>query len=132
MPNCTGADSCALGYLAHHNLRFPSKALLQQSVDAFMSAFTDQEAENLREKARRGLPDEDGFITVVRGRRMAPARQEEAAGVAEKKQGKAEYKDFYRFQMREVKKERHHQLLAKFEQDKRKVAERKGMRKFRV
>lgn len=120
------------GYLTHHNLRFPTKALLQQSVDAFMFAFAEQEAEDLRARARRREPDEDGFITVIRGGRVAPARQEEAAAVAEKKKGKAEHKDFYRFQMREVKKERHQQLLAKFEQDKRKVAEKKGMRKFRV
>lgn len=97
-----------------------------------MFAFAEQEAENLRARARRRQPDEDGFITVIRGGRVAPARQEEAAAVAERKKGKAEHKDFYRFQMREVKKERHQQLLAKFEQDKRKVAERKGMRKFRV
>lgn len=97
-----------------------------------MSAFAEKEAENLRARARRGEPDEDGFITVVRGGRVAPARREEAADASEKKQGKAENKDFYRFQMREVKKERHQQLLAKFEQDKKKVAERKGMRKFRV
>lgn len=97
-----------------------------------MSAFAEKEAENMRTRARLRLPDEDGFITVVRGGRVAPARQEEAAAIAEKKKGKAEHQDFYRFQVREVRKERHLQLLAKFQQDKRKVAARKELRKFRV
>lgn len=122
-----------LGYLTHHNLRFPDKALLQKSVDAYMEVFAEKEAEGQRALARRRLePDEDGFVTVVRGGRKAPARQEEAAAVAEQKKGKSELKDFYRFQVREVRKERHQQLLAKFEQDKRKVAERKNQRKFKV
>lgn len=114
-------------------MRFPNKALLQQSIDTFMEAFAEKEAESQRALARRRQePDEDGFITVVRGGRVAPARQEEALAVVERKKGKGEHKDFYRFQMREMRKERHQLLLAKFEQDKKKVAERKSQRKFRV
>lgn len=116
----------------HHNLRFPDKAVLQHSVDAFMDAFSEQEKKAKLALARQAIPDEDGFITVVRGGRRAPARQEDALAVAEKKKGKTELKDFYRFQVREVRKEKHQQLLAKFEQDKKKVAERKSQRKFRV
>ncbi|KAH8150049.1 uncharacterized protein LAJ45_05735 [Morchella importuna] len=119
-------------YLTHHNLRFPSKIELQSSIDAFMTIFNEQEAENARALARRRQePDEDGFITVVRGGRVAPARQEEAAALAKKKGEKEAPKNFYRFQTREVRKERHQQLLAKFEMDKKKVAERKNMRKFK-
>jgi ribosomal RNA-processing protein 7 len=98
-----------------------------------MTVFNEQEAENARALARRRQePDEDGFITVVRGGRVAPARQEEAAALAKKKEEKETPKNFYRFQTREVRKEKHQQLLAKFEMDKKKVAERKNMRKFKV
>jgi hypothetical protein len=81
---------------------------------------------------RRQEPDEDGFITVVRGGRVAPARQEEARAVLEKKKEKGTHEGFYRFQAREDRKKRQLQLLAKFEEDKKKVAARKGQRKFKV
>jgi ribosomal RNA-processing protein 7 len=49
-----------------------------------MTAFADQEASRARALARqRAEPDEDGFVTVTRGGRMGPARQEEAQEKAE-------------------------------------------------
>ncbi|KAL7274976.1 hypothetical protein RUND412_002107 [Rhizina undulata] len=122
-------------YLTHHNLSYPSKALLQQSVDSYMSHFAFLETEKQRALARRRQePDEDGFITVTRGGRVAPARPEEAAAAAAaaaKKKEKNKHQGFYRFQIREQRKERQQQLLAKFESDKKKVAERKSQRKFK-
>ncbi|KAI4724366.1 hypothetical protein E4T49_07923 [Aureobasidium sp. EXF-10728] len=124
----------AARYLSHHALRFPSTAALQTSVDAYMTAFADQEATRARALARqRAEPDEDGFVTVTRGGRMGPARQEEAQEKAaqqkEKQKGK---EDFYRFQMREKRKEKANELLKGFEEDRKKVEAMKMKRnKFR-
>ncbi|KAH0334777.1 hypothetical protein KCU81_g9315, partial [Aureobasidium melanogenum] len=124
----------AARYLSHHALRFPSTAALQASVDAYMTAFAEQEATRARLLARqRAEPDEDGFITVTRGGRMGPARQEEAQEKAEKQKEKQKGKeDFYRFQMREKRKEKANELLKGFEEDRKKVEAMKMKRnKFR-
>ena len=123
-----------LGYMAHHTLRFPSTAALQASVDAYMTNFAEQEAARARALARqRAVPDEDGFITVTRGGRMGPARQEEAQEKADKQKEKQKGKDdFYRFQLREKRKEQANELLKGFEEDRKKVEEMKKRRnKFR-
>ncbi|PWW75640.1 hypothetical protein C7212DRAFT_297577 [Tuber magnatum] len=129
-----GVNIPALGisrYLTHHNLAHPSKAHLQASVNTFMATFEAEESTRLRALAkRRQVPDEDGFITVVRGGRTAPARQEEAKAALEKK-GKDKHEGFYRFQVREGRKNRQMELLRKFEEDKKRVAERKSLRRFK-
>lgn len=119
-------------YLAHHKLRYPDPAVLQQSVDAFMTAFSAQEAEHARQLARqRSVPDEDGFITVTRGGRGGPAREEETKAKEEELKNREKNRvkdDFYRFQVREKKKEQAKDLAKGFEEDRRKVEE---MRKRR-
>ena len=119
-------------YLSHHKLRYPDPALLQESVDNFMGAFSAQESERAKQLARqRNEPDEDGFITVTRGGRTGPAREEEAKAREEelKKREKNRVKDdFYRFQVREKKKEAAKELVKGFEEDRKKVEE---MRKRR-
>jgi len=125
--------SCA-GYLTHHALRYPPAGALQANVDAYMVHFAAQEAARTKLLARqRAVPDEDGFITVTRGGRAGPGRQEDAMQKAEKQKEKSVGKeDFYRFQMREKKKEKANDLLRGFEEDRRKVEEMKKKRnKFR-
>ncbi|KAI4752731.1 hypothetical protein E4T52_15045 [Aureobasidium sp. EXF-3400] len=135
--NEVGEKVPALGaarYLSHHALRFPATSVLQASVDAYMTAFADQEASRARALARqRAEPDEDGFVTVTRGGRMGPARQEEAQEKAELQKEKQKGKeDFYRFQMREKRKEKANELLKGFEEDRKKVEAMKMKRnKFR-
>ena len=76
-------------------------------------------------------PDEDGFITVTRGGRQGPAREEEARAKEEelKKREKNRVKDdFYRFQQREKKKELAKDLVKGFEEDQRRVEEMKRRR----
>ena len=85
----------------------------------------------------RNYVDEDGFTMVVRGGRNAPAKQEQAQAVLERKRMEQEEKrkaniGFYRFQAREGKKEEVKRLLEKFERDKERVKERKERRKFKV
>ena len=114
-------------YLSHHKLRYPDPAVLQSSTDEFMAAFSIQEAERAQQLARqRSLPDDDGFVTVTRGGRTGPAREEEAKAKEEnlKKREKNRVKDdFYRFQVREKKKEQAKDLVKGFEEDRRRVEE---------
>lgn len=118
-------------YLAHHKLRYPDTAALQNTVDAFMTAFAAQEAARTKQLARlRQEPDEDGFITVTRGGRTGPARVDEAKEKEElKKRNKSRIKeDFYRFQVREKNKERAGELVRGFEEDRRRVEAMKKRR----
>ena len=126
-------------YTAHHALRYPDPAQLQESVDAFMAAFAAQETARTKAAThQRSVPDEDGFITVTRGGRTGPAREEEAKAKEEeakakeeelKKRGEKRVEEgFYRFQVRERKKEEAKGLVRGFEEDRRKVEE---MRKRR-
>ena len=100
-----------------------------------MTAFASKEASEARSRARqRQEPDADGFITVTRGGRTNPVRQEVAQEQAEKQKDKQKgLEDFYRFQSREKRKQRAGELIRKFEEDKekiRKMRERRG--RFRV
>jgi len=126
-------------YATHHALRYPDPAALQASVDTFMSAFNAREEEAARlGKRQRNVPDEDGFVTVVRGGgRTGPARKEEAEErrakeVEKEEKKKREMGDFYRFQMRERRKEEQGELVRRFDEDRRRVEVMKEKRgKFR-
>lgn len=50
--------------------------------------------------------DDDGFVTVVNIKRRAVAAAEEIVGRPAKKQKAKEQENFYRFQMREKKRDR--------------------------
>ncbi len=100
-----------------------------------MTAFTAKEASKARLQAKqRQEADADGFITVTRGGRTNPARQEAAQEQAEKQKEKNQgLEDFYRFQSREKRKERAGELVRKFEEDKERVKKMKEKRgRFRV
>jgi ribosomal RNA-processing protein 7 len=107
-------------YLSHHKLRYPSR-------HAFMSALSAQEIARARAQTRqRSAPDADGFITVGRGGKGDAAREEAARLKGEelaKRQKKMIGEDFYRFQVREKKKDEAKDLVRGFEEDRRKVEE---------
>lgn len=123
------------GYLKHSKLQYPNRDQVLEAVNVYMTEFAAREAAQVRLRAqKRQVPDEDGFITVTRGGRTGPARQDAAHELAltqkEKPKG---LEDFYRFQTREKKKAKAMELMRKFEGDKDKVQkmrERRGM--FRV
>lgn len=114
-------------YRKHHELRYPDHEVLQASVDAYLSAFDAAESEKARKLARmRSVPDEDGFITVTRGARNNPASEGQTKAkeeVLKKRDKKRVGEDFYRFQLREKKKEQAKSLVDGFEEDRRKVEE---------
>ncbi|CAN8106510.1 unnamed protein product [Discula destructiva] len=123
---------------AHNKLSYPPTALLQQSVDAFFSVYNrkEQDANELAKRLRHE-PDEDGFVTVTRGGRAAPARKDEAEEarrrMLEREQKKKdEMGNFYRFQLRERKKAEQAELIKQFDEDRKKVqAMRQKRGKFR-
>lgn len=119
-------------YKAHHALSYPSHSALQASVDAYMTAYAAREDAKAKLLSRqRSVPDEDGFITVTRGGRAGPGREEEAKAKAEEfrqRQEKRLMPDFYRFQVREKKKEEARGLVRSFEEDRRRVEEMRRKR----
>ncbi|EXJ76871.1 hypothetical protein A1O3_10516 [Capronia epimyces CBS 606.96] len=122
-------------YEHHKHLQFPSRKEVLRSVNGFMTAYAQMEEARSRETARkRQLPDDDGFVMVTRGSRGS-TRVEEAREIAEKHKGKSKsLEDFYRFQMRNKRKEEQNDMLKKFEEDKRRVEEmrrRRGITKVR-
>ncbi|KAI9731515.1 MAG: Ribosomal RNA-processing protein 7 [Cirrosporium novae-zelandiae] len=117
-------------YLAHHRLRYPDRSALLNSINDYMTAFSHLETARANALAqKRQEPDEDGFITVTRGGRNGPARQEEAREAAEKQKEKNKgLEDFYRFQIREKRKEKQGQLIKAFEEDRKKIDEMRKQR----
>lgn len=138
-PSVAGA-AAKLGlsrYRAHHALRFPGSTDLQRAVDAYMTAYASLEAARARAAQKTaGVPDEDGFVTVVRGARVGAAkvdarRAEELAEIAAQKHAKEEARreglaDFYRFQGRERRKREAEALVGRFEGEKRRLRGRAG------
>lgn len=123
---------------AHNKLSYPPMDILQQSVDAFFNVYNRKENEaNELAKRLRNEPDEDGFVTVTRGGRAAPARKDEAEEARKKmlekeQKKKDEMGNFYRFQLREKKKAEQAELVKKFDEDRKRVqAMRQKRGKFR-
>jgi ribosomal RNA-processing protein 7 len=118
-------------YEQAHQLRYPSRRELLRCVDGYMTAYAQMEDARAQENTRkRQMPDDDGFVTVVRGSKGG-VRTEEAKDLADKQKEKDKSRsveDFYRFQMREKRKEEQQKLLKDFEADKRRVED---MRKRR-
>ena len=118
-------------YEEFNQLRYPSRRELLRSVDDYMTAYAEMEEARSKESARkRQVPDEDGFVTVTRGSKGG-LRKEEAQeiGLKEKEKNKEGLANFYRFQMREKRKERQEEMLRNFENDKQKVEEMRKRRR---
>lgn len=123
---------------SHLQLSRVDKQATQKAVHAFFNAFNRKEKEAVElSKRLRNEPDDDGFVTVVRGGRVAPASRNEAEEAKRKMterdtKKKSETQDFYRFQLREKRKAEQAALLRRFEEDRRKVnAMREKRGKFR-
>jgi ribosomal RNA-processing protein 7 len=123
---------------AHNKLSYPGNEVMQSVVDAYFAVYNRKEAEAADlAKRMRNEPDEDGFITVTRGGRNAPARTAEAEEAKRKmlerqQRKKDETQNFYRWQLREKKKAEQEKFLRGFEEDKirlRAMREKRG--KFR-
>lgn len=113
---------------SHLQMCRADKVDTQAAIYAFFNVFNRKEKEAAEMSKRlRNEPDEDGFVTVTRGGKVAPANQNEAEEARQKMidkatKKKAETKDFYRFQLRERRKADQAALLRRFENDRRKVS----------
>lgn len=94
-----------------------------------------EEVQNMRE-----IVDEDGFTLVVGSQKKTKSEilgsmkklsdlEKDDAHIKKKK--KKEKKDFYRFQIRERKKQEMNQLLSKFKEDQERVKQMREKRRFR-
>ncbi|PSK48603.1 Ribosomal RNA-processing protein 7 [Elsinoe australis] len=117
-------------YRAHQRMRFPDEEELKGRVQGYMEAWNEaEEARKREEKRRRQVPDEDGFVTVTRGGRAGVANEEEARRKLEMGKKRMEGLDgFYRWQVRERRREEEGRLKRGFEEERRRV---QGMREGR-
>lgn len=123
---------------AHLQLSRADKMQTKRAVHAFFDDFNAKEKEAAElAKRLRNEPDDDGFVTVTRGGRVAPASRNEAEEAKTRmldreSKKKDEMKDFYRFQLRERRKKEQAALLRRFDEDRRKVNSMREKRgKFR-
>ncbi|EJU06617.1 hypothetical protein DACRYDRAFT_92542 [Dacryopinax primogenitus] len=137
-------------YLALHAALRPSLPMVRKHADAYIAAWETREEEKRRaQKVGVEHVDADGFTLVTRGGRHGRAS---AGGVgvasrsfelqhragAEQLQKKKRARraagvvpDFYRFQLREKKREEFIKLRKVFEEDKKKVNKMREERRFR-
>ena len=121
-------------YRTQHALQYPPRTDLVNLVDDFMGSFNHLMELRSRDLAKkRQAPDEEGFITVTKGTR-GMAKTEEADEMAAKQKQKSQgLENFYRFQMREKRKEQQEEMVKRFEEDKQRVEDLKRKRgKIRV
>lgn len=113
---------------------------LTNEVTRYLEEFEAAEKKSVEELQRKTqLVDEDGFTLVVGSHRKTKAgimgKQRLAATVdvekAKNKIKKKEKEDFYRFQLRQRKKDEMNELLRKFKQDQEKVRLMKEKKRFR-
>ncbi|KAI1486566.1 ribosomal RNA-processing protein 7-domain-containing protein [Biscogniauxia mediterranea] len=123
---------------AHNKLSYPGNDVVQDAMDAYFTIFNKKEHEATQlAKRLRNEPDEDGFVTVTRGGRNAPASRTEAEEARQKmllrqQKKKDSMQDFYRFQLREKKKAEQAEMMKRFDEDRKKVqAMREKRGKFR-
>ncbi|CAM9196956.1 unnamed protein product [Chrysoparadoxa australica] len=111
----------------------PSLQSLTEQVDKCVGEWEASNAAKTQEAAKGvGEPDEDGFVTVTYKRKRKGGASGPVGRASEvQKKKKLELKDFYRFQMREEKREQLARLREKFEEDKARVAKLKLARKFK-
>lgn len=111
-------------WILAHKLTFPQQEDALTYVNKYMSAFDQAEKEKKEEILKRtNVPDEEGFLLVPKEK--ATRRLWESDMQKIKKRNK-ELTDFYRFQVREVKKEQFLNLYEKFENDKKRIQELKN------
>ncbi len=129
-------------YLSQYKKNFPSSDSLSNNVNSFMIEFNKLEEERLNNiKSLKNKIDDDGFELVVSNKRKSSAGlnlirkrdddNDEVTLKRKKKNEKKEKKDFYKFQIREVKKEKVNRLVLKFHEDQDKIKKLKERRLFK-
>ncbi|KAG0298259.1 Ribosomal RNA-processing protein 7 [Linnemannia gamsii] len=126
-------------WLNEYHTRRPEASVLQMKVDDYMDKFERSEYETQQAAlARHNVMDDDGFTLVTRAGSkgqnsdgvitITAAKAEEVKNLKPKKK---ELQDFYRFQMREAKRDKLVDLRRKFEEDKLRIEALKVNRRFK-
>ncbi|KAF9148596.1 Ribosomal RNA-processing protein 7 [Linnemannia schmuckeri] len=126
-------------WLNEYHTRRPEPSELQLKVDDYMDKFERSEYEAQQAAlARHNVMDDDGFTLVTRAGSkgqnsdgvitITAAKAEDVKNLKPKKK---ELQDFYRFQMREAKRDKLVDLRRKFEEDKLRIEALKVNRRFK-
>ncbi|KAI5957585.1 hypothetical protein KGF57_003279 [Candida theae] len=127
-------------FLDYYKSKILDKEKLSEEVAQALKDFDSAEQESIENlQNQANLVDEDGFQLVVGSHRKTKAgilgKQNLASTVesekAKNKLKKKEKQDFYRFQLRQRKKEEMNELLSKFKTDQEKVRLMKEKKRFR-
>lgn len=85
-----------------------------------------RQSQPVQEKKPSHEPNDDGWVTVhhKRGDKHNPRKK--------KKKGEERLVNFYSFEKKEAKLQRHKELLEKFEEDKKRLQKMREQRKFKI
>lgn len=110
----------------------PSFSEIKKLTDEYMSTFDAKEEKEQRDREQlKEYIDQDGFQTVVyTKRKKLNLSNEELEFVSIKKQKKKQVNDFYRFQLREKKRDQLKSLRERFEEDKVMIEKIKKQHQF--
>ncbi|TYZ68435.1 hypothetical protein PybrP1_003885 [[Pythium] brassicae (nom. inval.)] len=118
-------------YLRQYRANKPGLATVKAIADQYMAKFDAEEDEDFRRREElKAQVDDDGFKTVVNTKKRSLAAAEDLARPAKKQKSK-EMTDFYRFQMRERKRDQLKSLRERFEEDRQMVEKLKRSNKFK-
>ena len=126
------------GWIQQFQKKQPSLAAAAAAADLHMREFIEKKEELQSElEARRGVKDEDGFQLVKRkhtARSSGNSKASNRKGRTRKKLNGAgtELKDFYRFQMRENKRNKLVELRERFNEDRERVETLRTNKKFKL
>ncbi|CAB3410816.1 unnamed protein product [Caenorhabditis bovis] len=116
---------------------FPSEEKIEEMAETYIERYDTEQAEARREAKRKySQPDEDGWITVLKGKKAAKSvkmKRDEApliGGLNNPKKRKLDMA-FYTFQAKKDKQQKAQELLKKFEEDKKRIAHLKQARNFK-
>ena len=130
--------STVKGWISTFQQQQPSLQEAIAAADFHMRAFVSKKEEIKSElDARRGVKDEDGFQLVTkkrmaRGSGNARASNRKGRNRMKKNGAGTELKDFYRFQMRENKRNKLVELRERFNEDKERVEALRSNKKFKL
>lgn len=139
-------------WLHRYDVQRPDPKKLQAYLDEYMGEYNHHtELVKYRESLTMDMPDEDGFVKVVKGRTRnatadgatvrailkADAKELSIKIAADKRRQEQKEADgtalnFYRIQTRDSKKQRLAQLRTQFEEDKKRISEMKQRNQFRL
>ncbi|ULU12047.1 hypothetical protein L3Y34_015416 [Caenorhabditis briggsae] len=115
---------------------FPSEEQIQEMADTYVERYDVEQAEARKEAKRKySETDEDGWITVTKKKKTVKSMKlsKEDVPLIGGLNGKKKKVDlaYYTFQIKKNKQEKAQELLKKFEEDRKRIAQLKQARNFK-